>query len=249
MIPWVLLHGFLGSGESWRRVLASPELRGIEAFCPDLPGHRAAPPPRGFTQAVEELAGEIRRRFDQPVGIAGYSLGGRLALGLLTAFPALFAAGLLIGASPGLGPEERAARAASDAAAARRLRQEGLPAFLAQWRRQPLFAGQARLPAPLLAEQQEINLRHDEGKLAAALELLSPGLQPDYGPLLPAISTPVALLAGGEDPKFIALAEQMLRNLPDARLERVPGAGHNLLLEAPEAVAAALGRLAERGRK
>jgi 2-succinyl-6-hydroxy-2,4-cyclohexadiene-1-carboxylate synthase len=247
-MSWVLLHGFLGSGDSWRRVLAAPGMSGLDAFCPDLPGHRGAPPPRGFVAAVEELAGEIGRRFGEPVGIAGYSLGGRLALGLLSAFPGLFAAGLLVGAAPGLGTEERAARAASDAAAARRLRQDGLPAFLAEWRRQPLFASQARLPAALLAEQQAINLDHEENGLAAALELLSPGLQPDYRPQLPRIAVPVTLLAGGEDAKFVALAEEMHRKLPDARLEIVPGAGHNLLLEAPEAVAAALGRLAERGK-
>jgi 2-succinyl-6-hydroxy-2,4-cyclohexadiene-1-carboxylate synthase len=248
LIPWVLLHGFLGGGDSWRRVLAAPASRGIETWCPDLPGHGPTPPPRGFSLAVEELAGEIGRRFAAPVGVAGYSLGGRLALGLLAAFPTLFAAGLLIGVSPGLGPPERAARAAGDAAAARRLRQEGLPSFLAEWRRQPLFASQERLPAVLLAEQQEINLRHDEGRLAAALELLSPGLMPDYRPLLPRVAAPVALLAGGEDAKFSALAAEMFRSLPDARLEIVPGAGHNLLLEAPEAVAAALGRLAEGGK-
>lgn len=248
MIPWVLLHGFLGSGESWRRVVEAPALGGTLVYCPELPGHRGAPPPRSFAAAVEELAGEIGRRFAGPVGIAGYSLGGRLALGLLAAFPGLVAAGLLIGVSPGLGPEEAAARAASDAAAADRLRQEGLPAFLAAWRRQPLFSGQVRLPAAVLEEQQAINLGHREGPLAATLELLSPGLMPDYRPRLAAISLPVELLVGGEDAKFLALAGEMLRKLPDARLEVVPGAGHNLLLEAPAAVAAALGRLAERGK-
>lgn len=245
MIPLVLLHGFLGSGSSWRAVLAEKRLRGIEIFCPDLPGHGNEAAPRGFGAAVGELADLIGSRFAGPVGLAGYSLGGRLALGLLLELPGRFAAGLLIGASPGLGPEERAARAAADAASAERLRARGLEEFLAAWRRQPLFAGQARLPAAVLAEQETINRAHQPAKLAAALELLSPGRMPDYRPRLAEIAAPVEILVGGEDAKFLALGREMQQKLPRARLEVVPGAGHNVMLEAPAAVAAALGRLAE----
>lgn len=246
----VLLHGFLGSGASWRTVLADPRLAdsrlaGAAAWTPDLPGHGACPAPESFAGAVERLAGEIAARFSSPVVLAGYSLGGRLALGLLAAFPQLFAAALLIGASPGLDAAERPARAAADAAAADRLRAEGLPSFLAAWREQPLFASQARLPAALLAEQRILNDVHSPEPLAAALERLSPGLMPDLRPRLAAIAAPVALLVGSEDAKFLALARQMSEKLPNARLEVAPGAGHNVVLEAPGVVAAALARLAQ----
>ncbi len=248
MIPLVLLHGFLGSGDSWKPVLAEARLSGAPVFHPDLPGHRQSPAPESFTAAVEQLAAEIGRRFAGPVGIAGYSLGGRLALGLLAAFPRLFAAALVIGAAPGLGAAERAARAAADAAAAQRLRERGLGEFLAEWRRQPLFASQERLPAEVLAAQQAINLAHHPERLAAALERLSPGLMPDYRPRLAEIAVPVEILVGGEDGKFLALAREMERTLPHARLVVAPGAGHNVMLEAPAALAAALEKLAQGGR-
>lgn len=242
----VLLHGFLGSGRSWRAVLAQPLLAGVEAFCPDLPGHGGAPEAAGFTAAVATLAAQIRGRFSTRVLLAGYSLGARLALGLLADFRELFAGALLIGAAPGLTGEARSARAAADDAAAARLRQRGLPEFLAEWRRQPLFASQERLPKELLAEQEAINLAHQPAALASTLALLSPGRMPDYRPRLATFELPIELLVGEEDGKFLALAGEMRESLPQARLTAVPGCGHNLLLEAPAAVAAALLRLAEK---
>lgn len=241
----VLLHGFLGGGASWRTVLGDPRLAGAAAWAPDLPGHGASPAPASFAAAVEQLAEEIAARYSEPVVLAGYSLGGRLALGLLAGHSHLFAAALLIGVAPGLGEAERPARAAADAAAAARLRQQGLPAFLAAWREQPLFASQARLPAALVAEQRALNESHDPERLAAALERLSPGRMPDLVPNLRQLSLPVGLLVGGGDAKFLALARAMLEQLPNARLEVAPGAGHNVVLEAPEVVAAALARLAQ----
>lgn len=244
----VLLHGFLGRGASWGAVLESPRLAGAEAWAPDLPGHGVEPAPTSFAAAVDDLAARIAARHADKadkVVLAGYSLGGRLALGLLDRHPELVAAALLISVAPGLGPAERAERAAADAALAGSLRLEGLREFVAAWRRQPLFASQARLPAWLLAGQGTINEAHDAGALAATLERLSPGLMPDFTPRLGAISIPVEILVGGEDAKFLAIARRMLEQLPNARLEVAPGAGHNVVLEAPEVVAAALARLAQ----
>ena len=53
---------------------------------------------------------------------------------------------------------------------------------------------------------------------------------------------PVTLMAGEEDPKFLALAREAAALLPTARVVTVPDAGHNLLLERPEAVAHVLNR-------
>jgi 2-succinyl-6-hydroxy-2,4-cyclohexadiene-1-carboxylate synthase len=48
------------------------------------------------------------------------------------------------------------------------------------------------------------------------------------------------VLAGEDDPKFVALAERLVAALPDAELVIVPGAGHGLPREAPEAIASAI---------
>ena len=51
---------------------------------------------------------------------------------------------------------------------------------------------------------------------------------------------PVVVLAGERDAKFVAIAQRLAAGLPDAALTIVPGAGHALALEAPDAVAAAI---------
>jgi pimeloyl-ACP methyl ester carboxylesterase len=53
---------------------------------------------------------------------------------------------------------------------------------------------------------------------------------------------PATVLAGANDPKFVALGERLAGALGDAELVVVPGAGHGLPRETPDAVVAALAR-------
>jgi pimeloyl-ACP methyl ester carboxylesterase len=55
------------------------------------------------------------------------------------------------------------------------------------------------------------------------------------------LTMPATVVVGERDPKFRALGEQLCAGLPDAELVVVPGAGHAVHLDAPEAVARALG--------
>lgn len=60
----------------------------------------------------------------------------------------------------------------------------------------------------------------------------------DASDLLPKITTPTLLIAGGRDPFTPArLAESMVAAMPDAQLALVPEATHFGLLEAPDAIA------------
>ncbi|HVO30908.1 MAG TPA: hypothetical protein VMV18_09230, partial [bacterium] len=85
--------------------------------------------------------------------------------------------------------------------------------------------------------------------IAWALRSLGLSRQPDFSAELSALRAPVTLLAGSLDTKFRALHEDLSRRSPlvDARV--VEGAGHNLALEAPEAVASAVRALADSLRK
>ena len=91
------------------------------------------------------------------------------------------------------------------------------------------------------AARQPARLAHAPLALAAALRALGLGAMPDLWPELARITAPVAVLAGALDEKFAALAHRIADRLPRARAVLVDGAGHNLLLEAPDAVARALG--------
>lgn len=129
----VFLHGFLGRPESFESLARLLEYDG-PVIALTLPGHNPsvpAQPARGFDGAVDDLAAALAALGREPVHLVGYSMGGRLALGLLARYGRRIARAVLIGASPGLAdPGERAARAREDAHRAAMLRKGGLEDFV-----------------------------------------------------------------------------------------------------------------------
>lgn len=229
---YLALHGFTGAPESFTTLPLPPG-----SLAPPLAGHLAVDVQGEFLDEVERLAalGEGCE------GLLGYSLGGRLALGILACYPERFAHAVIVSAQPGLASEpERAQRRASDAELVALLRERGLTAFVEQWESLPLWATQADLPAELLAAQRALRLRHRPEGLAQSLIHHGLGKMPDFRPELARVSTPVDVVVGERDQKFVNLGRELESLLPHACLTIVPGAGHNLLLERPEACAALL---------
>src|SRR3954449_1227018 len=126
----VLLHGFTQTRQSWRRTVRALGAGRYRALVPDLPGHGQAalrtPSFDAVTAYVRALAPP------SSFTLAGYSMGGRLAVhAALTLRPERL---VLIGAGPGLqDPAERAERRAADDALADRIEQIGIEAFAAEW--------------------------------------------------------------------------------------------------------------------
>lgn len=245
MRPLVLLHGFTGSPASLGPVV--DRLDGARCTIPALVGHD----PRldddrsveSFDAEVARLARRIAARGAGPVHVAGYSLGARLALGLLSSRPELFASATLIGVHPGLtSPSEITARRLADQAWCELLEREGIAAFVAAWEAQPLFGSQSRLSPAARAAQRAIRLSHSPDGLARALRATGLGGMPDLHARLARVTPHVDVVVGELDEKFRALAAPLVASLPDASLEVVSNAGHNLPLECPDAVARAIAR-------
>lgn len=236
----VALHGFAGHAESWSAVRSALGERPFEAIT--LFGHEPTRPPTA-TIAFEDEVGRVAaviRSLGAPVRLCGYSMGGRIALGLLATAPELVESAVVIGAHPGLTSDvERLQRIAGDEVWVRVLEDEGIEAFTAKWQAQPLFATQERLAPERLAQQRAVRLRHDAHGLALAMASLGLGRMPSYWEALDRAEVPVHLVVGGEDVKFAALAARMKERLPAAlgTLHVVDGAGHNVLLERPERLA------------
>ena len=125
MLPaLVLLHGFTQTRQSWRRTAQALEGR-YRAVVPDLPGHGQAV---HRTASFDACAAYVRALAPaRTFTLAGYSMGGRIALHTaLTLGPAIVTRLVLVGASPGLAdPAERAERRAADDALADRHRDAG----------------------------------------------------------------------------------------------------------------------------
>jgi 2-succinyl-6-hydroxy-2,4-cyclohexadiene-1-carboxylate synthase len=226
----LLLHGFTQTGASWagvRQALAGRYTGPTRPLAPDL----GAGPWEAELDRLESLAPAEHV-------LAGYSMGGRLALALALRRPERVRRLVLVSASPGLAdPDERAARRAADAALADRIEAIGTEAFAREWAAQPLFAG---LPEAVAALAHEDRMRRSAGEHAAQLRGLGTGVMPPLWDRLGELAMPVRLLVGEHDGKFRAIAERMRERLPDAAVVVVPGTGHAVALEAPAAVADAI---------
>jgi 2-succinyl-6-hydroxy-2,4-cyclohexadiene-1-carboxylate synthase len=233
----VLLHGFTQTGRSWQPVVQALAAR-YRAVAPDLPGHGLFAERRPASFAACDAY--LRALGGDRITLAGYSMGGRVALHAALALGERIERLVLVGASPGLAdPAERAARATDDAALADHIEAVGLAPFVREWGAQPLFAGMPRGIAELAEADR---LRNTATGLAAALRGLGTGVMPSLWERLGELSMPVELVVGERDVKFRAIAERMQGALRDARLHVVPGAGHAVQLEAPDAVAELLRR-------
>lgn len=241
MRPLVLLHGFTGGQRSFEEVTRRlvPDR---PVHTPFLPGHgpRPAVLPTDWRHGIELVLASLAD-VEAPFDLCGYSLGGRTALGLLARVPERIASLVLVGAHPGLrSDEERAARRTADAEHVARLRRDGLERFVDAWESQPLFATQDRVPEASRRAKREDRLGHTADGLAASLEAMGLGAMPDARPALAAYEGAVDVVVGALDAKFRPIAEEVARCARRATLHVVPGAGHDVPLEAPAALAAIL---------
>lgn len=221
----LMLHGFAGGPESFDSIIDafSPEVRVLR---PWLSGHGPAPAlARTWDEEIERLLALLG---EERAHLLGYSLGGRIAWSLLARAPERFASAIILGGHPGLATSvERAARAEADARWIALLEREGVGAFAAAWEAQPLFATQSEAQREA---QRAVRRAHTAEGLAHALRVLGLASMPAVDPAR--VAVPVTVLVGERDRSAAASA------LP--RAERVPGAGHNLLVERPDVVRAQL---------
>ncbi|NNC93358.1 MAG: alpha/beta fold hydrolase [Acidimicrobiia bacterium] len=220
-----LVPGFSQTAGAWGQVLEALSDRAA-ARPLDIP-RRAT-----FRQTAQALS-------EDRTGIwAGYSLGGRLALQVALDHPAAVDGLMLISTNPGItDPHARAARRADDEYLADQVEADGVDAFLTRWLSQPLFADLD------FSAARRHRLNSAEA-MAHQLRALGQGIQEPLWDRLPELAMPVTLVAGEHDEKFCAIARRAKTAIgANATVEVVAGAGHNLLLAAPGAVAGLLGSL------
>lgn len=230
----VLLHGFTNTGASWEPVLERVGQR-YRALAPDIRGHgtAAAVQPVTLEGVLADIAGLAEPA--TPFALAGYSMGGRIALHIALAQPELVERLILIGASPGLADHaERQARRAADERLADEIESSTIEEFAARWATTPVLAGQ---PRDVLAAAHADRLRNTPSGLARALRGLGTSALPSLWERLGEVAPPVMLVVGERDQRFRQTAERMASEFADATVATVSGAGHAVHLERPVAVA------------
>jgi 2-succinyl-6-hydroxy-2,4-cyclohexadiene-1-carboxylate synthase len=233
--PLVALHGFTQTGAMFAELA---ELLSREILAPDLPGHgRSAGYPVTFASAVAGVV-EVLASVGSPVPLLGYSQGGRVALAVALERPELVSHLVLVSTSLGIEDKgERGERLHADEVLAAELEREGLAAFVDRWLSHPMFAGLSRRGAAWQDADAARRLENTPGGLAAALVGMGQGAQPYLGGRLRELGMPVMMVVGGQDEKYLPIADAMIRSLEHGTLRIVRDAGHAVIGEQPRVTA------------
>lgn len=238
--PVIFLHGFMGSTRDWDDVI---ECLSRTNYCVavDLPGHGRS---LDLADDAYTLPGAVRlvlRVMEHtqiiPGAVAGYSMGGRLALHLAIHHSDTCSKLIVESATAGIrGKDERVIRQHLDEKRAEELEQGRFEDFLQTWYGQPLFAALADDPEKLarVLRRRRFN---EPTELARALRGMGVGTQVPLWDRLSGVAIPVLLVTGERDSKYVEILRAMAELLPCAALEVVSGVGHNVHVEDPAAVA------------
>jgi 2-succinyl-6-hydroxy-2,4-cyclohexadiene-1-carboxylate synthase len=233
----VLLHGFAGTRHAWDLVADRLHPERYRPLALDLRGHGDARDERPIT--FDACAADVADAAPDRFVLCGYSLGGRVALHVALAHPERVSRLVLVASTAGIeDPVLRAERRAADERLAADTQNGTIEEFAERWSRQPLFAG---TPPAAAALWRADLLRNDPAALAAVLRGIGAGvMDPLWDRLAELDGMPVTIVAGERDGRYAAIGRRLAAALPGARVLLVPGAGHGLPREAPQAVAAAI---------
>jgi 3-oxoadipate enol-lactonase len=235
----VLIHGFPLTRRMWRHQARALVEAGYRVVLPDLRGFgesEASAGPYSMSVFADDILGLMNHLGIDKAAIAGMSMGGYILFDLLERHPGRISA---------VGFISTRAAADDETGKARRTRlahsveesgsQEVVDGFAGI-----LFAEDTKIRRPeLVAEVRQWMEAASRRGLAGAL--LAMRDRKDYNAFLATIDLP-ALILRGEDDRLIPQAETeaMQQVLPRASLCAIPGGGHMVNLEQPEAFNACL---------
>jgi len=231
----VLLHGFPLNRSMWAEQVS--EIGSMyRVIAPDLRGHGETAAPEGV-YTIDDMADDVVELLDalqlwEPIVLGGLSMGGYVALSLVTRFPERVRALMLL--------DTRATSDSPEAAAnreqlARKTESTGstepvIAAFL------PKLLGEAKREGhpERVAAVREMMKRTPTRALAGALRGMA--IRPDRSSELSQIKVPTLVLVGADDgitppEEMRSLADQ----LPRARFVIIPDAGHLAPMENADA--------------
>jgi pimeloyl-ACP methyl ester carboxylesterase len=232
--PLLLIHGSGASGASWGPVVGALADH-HHVIRVDLPGCGQSPPALSYD--VPEQAGRVAVLLDdlglRHVTLAGHSSGGYVATALAEQRPDLVGSLALISTGPSLDallPQPFILRA---------LLAPPLGPLLWPWRsdtmiRKGISATTARpvdIPGEVVADLRNITYRAFRKVLRRNAAYVAERSVPER---LADLDVPVLVIFGASDPRYEPSSAHQYDEVPNARVEMLPGVGHVPILEAPE---------------
>jgi len=225
--PIVFLHGLFGQGDDFL-YFAKQLSDKYYSILVDLPGH-------GQSDILEEstfpklcqLVLESLPATNQKALLIGYSLGGRIALYLMTHYPQYFNKAAIISANPGL-ESEREFRLQKDLSLLDNILSP--QDFFIRWYTNPLFGHLVKHEnfSLLLEKRKNANLDN----IKKCLNSFSVGTQPPMWNMLEKNALPIFYFSGKEDEKYRKIGQRLSR-YRHIHLIEFENAGHYLHFEYP----------------
>jgi 2-succinyl-6-hydroxy-2,4-cyclohexadiene-1-carboxylate synthase len=228
------LHGFLGLPSDWSEIqqefhriqdeykLVPVDYMNLRGLTPDVPLERWG---ENFCLWAERNFPRVKKV------VAGYSLGGRLALHAFHSKPAMWSQAFFLSTDPGLKSDvEKKTRRESDQRWAQRFQNVDFESVVREWNAQPVFENCKKEPVRLAKD-------YDSEILAKAISQWSPGRQQDFSDSEILKTYPSLWLAGQLDPKFVSILENLVSTCKCLESKIITESSHRLLIEQPASVA------------
>lgn len=235
--PIVFLHGFTGDSSDWQ-FLFDKLPNNLLPVAIDLIGHgKSASPidPKHYTctAIVQQLNSIFSQLNFQNIILAGYSMGGRVALSYCLKHPQQIRAAVLESSTPGIEDIRlKKERVEFDLLLAEKIKNEGVESFINFWFDTPLFKSLKKLPD--FDKIKRKRLENNKTGLANSLLSFSTGLMMSYWEKLYSLSFPVLLISGEFDNKYTKINKEMKSKFPNAQHKTISECSHNVHIEKPE---------------
>lgn len=220
----LFLHGFMGSPhegdflQQWNS--------DIEIFAPQLRELSTA-------KNLEQLYSEVENF--NPQLIYGYSMGGRLALDIISKLSLKELKYIVLESSAllNLSDEEAKKRVLQDEKRAQEIR-TNFSTFIKNWYQLPLWGELSQDQRGQWSERRFEENNSYKDKLAQQISFLSPGNfllpEPQNWPQSPRYF----YFCGAQDGKYSSMINEFKSPIPQFKIEICPTGGHNLHLQAPD---------------
>ncbi len=236
--PWIVFSHSLACDHTLWDLQAEAFSRALNVLRYDIRGHGASSAPAG-SYTMEQLAEDLKGLLDglkiQSCHFVGISLGGMIGQLAALRWPLRFASLTLADTTSRYAPEARVIWEQRIAAV---MTPQGMnavvPATLERW----FTAGFRQMRPDVTAKIGALIRATPVNGYAGCARAIA---QLNLTARLDAIACPTLVIVGDEDHSTpLSMAEEILRAIPDARLERIPNASHLTCVEQPDRFNAAL---------
>lgn len=240
--PLLLIHGSGAEAATWGRTVGDLATAGHRVIAYDRRGYGASahPPVRDHRRHVADAVAVLEKVAKSPATVLGWSSGGNIALALTAARPDLVR-NLIVVEPPFHGLRRPRADQLRMVARAKWAQLQGRSRegaeYFFRWAGQESYDN-----AP--QEERERLLAHAR-VIMAELDPHPYGVMFEHLPMrrVRGIRVPITFLIGeNSHPFFHTLHRRLVRAVPAIRSEVIPGAGHLVHVDAPDAFAAAVRR-------